>query len=159
MFPSRLSFRIETWASQSITHVNKKGSKIALEPMTKQNISQIASYLLYLLCQCKIKNHRECKVPENQVNHRFSSLEKMQVLNALKKNVSFYRTLKHKCCTCFLASQIPNSTPMSLKILNSGIQKPILQHLIWQQPPPLRSALLLCQGWLLKIPVAFYLHF
>lgn len=47
--PSRLSFRTETIKSQSLTHVNKKGSKIALVQMTKQNILQIAWDLLLTL--------------------------------------------------------------------------------------------------------------
>lgn len=73
---------METIKSPSISHVIKKRSKIALVPTT-----HFTDWLIsFVLFQCKTKiDHREYKVMENRVNHKFSILEKMQAQDTFKK--------------------------------------------------------------------------
>lgn len=53
--PSRLSFRLETVKSQSITHVTKKGSKIALVTLTKQKIYRLLNTFCIYFVNAKLK--------------------------------------------------------------------------------------------------------
>lgn len=73
---------METIISLSISHVSKKWPKIALVPTTHFTDCLIP----FVPFQCKIKiDHREYKLMENRVNHKFSILEKMQAQDTLKK--------------------------------------------------------------------------